>query len=477
MRIIVSICVLSLVLSVALGDDSTTHCSLAELKTYSDLQARLYPKKDGIYDKVIALFGKKQAYTVAEITAATNPFMKVPFDEYLARRAESRKGMPVGAISQAAARDQLASYEKLHPKSTNLLEVLVTNYGNHPWYRADELRDVEESGKAGARQMNDLTTDESVVSALIDGKTRDKGFEEGFKGLMIRQSWRDVLSAEDPSQKDPGAKAIKDLVGATFTYAHDGAANANTWSANGAVLFPWIMPNGSLESGLVPSRFAFAPSVNINRLDTDGDPKKEADSLLFRAGIYGNWYLSESKIVSMQVRAAAVYATDTGFRSDLPGYEIDIEPQWQHEIFPLGYKHIAIRKVPELEGQTDNSVLDWQVRFWLHTEGGEVQNAGKSWDPALGSFFRLGPAIQGQLNAPRLVFGKDFSITAQYSYLEAISGSNLHNSFYKISAVLDLFKDESTNRKVSLTGEYQRGGLNLTKEDVDSVTVGIGFLY
>jgi hypothetical protein len=31
--------------------------------------------------------------------------------------------------------------------------------------------------------------------------------------------------------------------------------------------------------------------------------------------------------------------------------------------------------------------------------------------------------------------------------------------------------------KISLTAEYQKGGLNFTKEDVDTLTLGLGVLY
>jgi hypothetical protein len=97
----------------------------------------------------------------------------------------------------------------------------------------------------------------------------------------------------------------------------------------------------------------------------------------------------------------------------------------------------------------------------------------------MGSFFRIGPVTQFQLTMPRAIFGKALSLTALYSYLAAISGSDAHQSFFTVSATYDLYKSDypTENRKISLTAQYQKGGLNFTKDDVDSFTLGLGVLY
>jgi hypothetical protein len=297
-----------------------------------------------------------------------------------------------------------------------------------------------------------------------------------FRSPRIRQNWRDVLYEDDPSQEQNAPKAQKDLVGATFSYVDDEKAGTQTWSAIGAVIVPW-QHNFADQVGLTPVKLALAPSLSVNRVDTNGDPKKNVDSMLFRLGAYGEWMLVPDGTASLQSRAAFVYATDTGCEASLPGGEIDIEPRWQNPTFRIGYRKVLIPKAPVLEDESDDSLLDYQLRGWLHLEGGDVQDNGKSWDQTKGSFFRLGPTVQLQIRAPKLILGKDFSVTALYSYLAAQSGSEEHRSFFKVSGVLDLVKDDLLNHKISLTAEYQKGGLNFTKEDVDTLTLGLGVLY
>jgi hypothetical protein len=100
-------------------------------------------------------------------------------------------------------------------------------------------------------------------------------------------------------------------------------------------------------------------------------------------------------------------------------------------------------------------------------------------------FFKGGPnfnlvrSIVGfvALNAPRVVLGRDASLTALYSYPPAISGTDDHQSYFKVSGTYDLVKDDVHNYKFSLTAQYEKGGLNLTKENVDTFTLGLGILY
>jgi hypothetical protein len=162
---------------------------------------------------------------------------------------------------------------------------------------------------------------------------------------------------------------------------------------------------------------------------------------------------------------------------------VDLEPRWNIPFLRLGYTQAWIQKQPTKDpqgaGPIDDVILATKLRLWLHTEGGDVQDNGSSWDPVKGSFFRIGPTAQFQITMPRAIFGKALSLTALYSYLAAISGSDAHHSFLTISATYDLYKSDypTENRKISLTAQYQKGGLNFTKEDVDTFTLGLGVLF
>jgi hypothetical protein len=511
-----------------------------EAKQYLEFQQKLYPEKGNLYQKLLAAFPDKETFTVYEITAVTDPKIKlprpdkkkrsqespVPTDAFSARQARAQlaaveknklgqeklwsaliekyglqdwytpaqlkeiigpaeakketpnqKGTPpAGTVPARRAQEELAATEQQRLGKEELWNALLAKYGPQDWYTAQQLRDVEENGKTPAKDDNFRDWSYLAEKARILEAAPDRTLSGGFKAPRIRQNWRDVLYDEDPSQIDLAAKKLGDLVGATFSYVHDGTAQTDTWSALGALILPWQHAFNVTE-WWTPSRIALAPSASVNRVNTSGDPKKETDSLLFRLGGYSDWDFDTKPVSGLQLRAAFVYATDTGGRASLPGYEFDIEPRWQSEVASLGYKNVLIKKEPLKADLSDRSVLEYQVRAWLHIEGGEVQDNGKTWDPVGGSFFRVGPSVQFQLNAPKLVFGKEFSLTALYSYLSPVSGSDAHNSFAKVTAAFTLLKDEQLNHKISLTADYQKGGLNFTKEDVDILTIGLGVLF
>ena len=70
---------------------------------------------------------------------------------------------------------------------------------------------------------------------------------------------------------------------------------------------------------------------------------------------------------------------------------------------------------------------------------------------------RLGPVLQLQVNAPRLAFGKDITLTALYSHLRAISGPDDTESYFKAVLTYTLLKNEALNHRVSLNAEYEKG--------------------
>lgn len=479
------------------------------LKEFSDRQAIINPKGDNVYQKVHELFGATGPYTDDQIRAALNPKHKVekPYDPSHVRQ---RGTVPVDAFSRATTLRQLADYQKTvldleklltytappspeHPngvklKAKDLQDALEQKYGIQDWYKRDQVLDVETNGIAPGKVEREWPAGTPISEVIGRGgpplEAKPVGIFGGhFKAPHIRQSWRDVLYEEDPSQASNEGKALKDLVGATVSYTRDGVADSDTWTTIGALIFPWEY-DFELTGDLRPTRLVLAPSISINRIDTNGDPKKETDSVLYRLGAYADWRFfrpnpdgSTQRPKGVQIRAAFVYATDTGHEASLPGYEFDIEPHWQSDYFPLGYKKILLTKQPIKEDRSDWSRLEYTLRAWLHIEGGDIQDNGKSWDPAKGSFFRLGPTVQFQLNAPKLLVGRDASLTALYSYLPAVSGSDEHESYFKITGAYNLIKDEAVNHKVALTLQYEKGGLNFTKEDVDTVTIGLGVVF
>lgn len=461
-----------------------------ELKVYFALQQKLYPKNGDQFRKLIQTFGDTPTYTADQVAAITDPKTRRP-KEYPDTESHPFPEM-VDSIPYAVAQQQLHEYEKTHPEIKkklsysypadkshplarvievgSLMEALEWKYGKQTWYLAMEVRDVEENGITPKMILQTRPPDDPVQITL--GSAR----RSGFKGLLIRQSWRDVLyEDEDRSMGQTKGEKLKDLVGATVSFSRNNLARMDTWSINGAVIFPWKR-NFPDEPGWSPVKIMLAPSITIDRVDTNGDPKNETDSMLYRIGAFGDWVFSH-EVGGLEARAAIVCATDTGQNAFLPGAELDLEPRWHNGVLPIGYAKILKKKAPLLDEGGDNSLADIQFRCWLHMEGGDVHDAGKTWDTAKGSFFRAGPTAQLQLNFPRLLFGKSFSITGLYSYLPRFSGPEEHESFFSVTGAYDLVKDEVTGNKISLNGQYQKGALNFTKDNVDTFTIGLGVRF
>jgi hypothetical protein len=448
--------------------------SAAQAKKELDVRDALELAQHKSWYALLAKYGKQDWYLpdqVREFEKKQEP-PKPPQDQ-LGR-------VPHGALTARQAYEQLADFEKHEMASNPSSRILKNEYGDRDYYPPLAIKDVMDNGakggtQPGARQPPDPAVDPPDVVAP------NSTFLAGFKSPKIRQSWRDVLYAEDPSQTGNETKTIKDLVGATFSYAHDNTADLTTWTAIGAVIWPWEQDFSSYH--WIPTKLVLAPSVSMNRVGTNDPAKTAADSVLFRMGSYLSWSFGTDPGSGLEVRAAGVYATDTDGNARLPGYEVDLEPRWDIPFVRLGYTHAWIQKAPTKDPSgaepIDDVVLATKLRAWLHMEGGDVQDNGASWDPVMGSFFRIGPTTQLQITMPRVIFGKALSLTALYSYLAAISGSDAHQSFFTVSATYDLYKSDfpTENRKISLTAQYQKGGLNFTKEDTDAFTLGLGVLY
>jgi hypothetical protein len=360
------------------------------------------------------------------------------------------------------------------------------------WFTMEQVRNAEKYEflePTNEKQRQEVQREQAKYNALATAykKVRDAEDvrQQGVRFPRVRRSWRDVLYDEDQSQPDRQGKAISDLEGALFSYARDGNADTDTWNVHGAVILPitYYWPyNGQSEPTFALRRFALAPSVTYDRVTTNGNPATDVDSVFYRAGLYMEFYGLNEAVTpffyyNLQLRAAGVYVTDGDHQAGLGGYEVDFEPRFRYRNLALGYKVNVWKKKPARSDFKDNSFLEAQLRMWLHTEGGDVQNAAPGWTPLAGSFFRLGPTWQFTLAAPALPGHRTLSLTALYSYLVAISGPSEHSGYFRATLTYDLFRDVELNHKMGVTASYERGGLNFTKQEVDTFTVGLNVLY
>ena len=490
--------------------DNSAQWSNQQLDDYSEKQQLISPSAKSPAQKVRELFPGQKSYSLSEIKMALNPSKTSSPINLVADHTQNNPKQD-GAFSKEETLDQLNMYKQVSGSSTGFDWALNQFFGDQDWYKPSQIAYVESNADKAppkdptqaqkeaakkAEQAAKAARDALVLAEVKRKKYYEEHpwehFESGFHWPLIRSSWRDVLTDEDPSSsQQPGSSpppaTQKDVVGAKLSYAHDAKGDNDTWSVMGAVILPWELDFSG--EGFTPTRLAVAPSYSINRVDNSGTSKGDVDSVLYRVGVYSDWI--GSNFNALEIRAAGVYASDTGGHAELPGYELDIEPRLLlfDDKVPLGYKRILVYNPlydNTIPGSTDPSVpqinpslCDVSLRAWLHVEGGDVRDNGTTWDPTKGEFFRLGPTVQFQLNFPqnRVVGGKDLSLNALYSYLPAVDGSTAHESYVQISGVLDLYNDALNNRKVGLTVQYQYGGLNFTKEEVNLLTIGLGVKF
>lgn len=458
--------------------------TMEQLKFYSDIQMQLAPEKGNLERKVRKAFPHRKSVTMDEIMAVEKPDTTQPYiyeNNMPTGRTDQNRN---GALTKAQAMRMLEIQEARFPKAGNLRVILITKYGDQPWYKQYEVNDVLVNGKDAKKQPVERPPGDPVgkiVEHLRDHPAEFR-FTDGFSMPRIRESWRDVLYDEDMSVV--GAKnALTDLVGATFSYTRNGKGDTDTWAFKGALIAPWQY---HFDTDSFVQRMALAPSVTVNRLDTNGLPAQEVNSVFFRGGLYldlhmadlpGKTATSAKDPLYLQLRGSVVYATDLDFNARMPGYEVDLEPRFFFRPFPLGYRKVWSEKTPSKEDGGDNSRFDTQLRAWLHVEGGDVQLAGTTWNSVRGSFLRMGPSAQLQARWPKFALGNDLSFTALGSYLSPLEGTGAHRYYYKLTLSYDLLKDTELNRKVSINASYENGGLSLTKENMDQFILGLGILF
>jgi hypothetical protein len=461
---------------VALGDNLSI--PREEVQLHFKVLRRLDPKVGDLFRKLVAKYGDKATYTVEEVQAIVAPKAKTePRLSYEPKPTGRTTNVPPGAVSASDAETHLRAQATRTGSKEDFVRALHDKYGHQPWFLAQEVRDVQANGSAPEQFP--------LPGPPAPLKVGWAPIVDGLAHFKIRQSWSDITAGEDPSLGE-NKKVLGDLVGASFSYTHDGKErpDTDTWSAVGAVIFPmtWTFPD---ERNLVPERLVIAPSVSVNRVSTNGDPKNEADELYYRVGVFAKWVGPSGWLDIIELRGAGVYGTDTGHEARLPAFETELEPRvsWVgindslRNYAKIGFKNVLIAKKAELEDQTDDSLLDYQLRLYLHMEGGDLQRAGSKWNVINGSFFRLGPTVQLRMNAPRLMFGHPVSFTGLYSYLSPVDGPTGNNSFVNLDVNVSLVDDPELNRKISLHAGFTRGGLDLTKKDVRQFTLGLSVLF
>jgi hypothetical protein len=301
--------------------------------------------------------------------------------------------------------------------------------------------------------------------------------------VHLRQSYSDVLSIEDPTQSINPNKRYEDLKGALLSYTRDYKADTDTWSAQAAVLFPIVRTTGRGDNPREWTTLAYGaiPSISVYRVDTNGDPANEVDQLNYRLELYGKYSSPWWPLETITLRAFGLCVTDTGHDSAIPTAQFELEPQMF--FFPhlaIGYHQSLIRgpwrdKIAGVSDYfaQDNTLLGYQLRFRLHGEFGEVVNSGATGLPEE-SFLRGGPMIDLTLSP---IITDRLKLTLSYSYLPSAFGPNEHNDLFSATMELIVVKSADSQRTLSLKGIYTKGGIDVTKEKVDTLQFGMAATF
>lgn len=354
------------------------------------------------------------------------------------------------------------------PTPDSLRHNVVAAHGRRPTYSLTQLI----SAVAVQADPHQETRPPAAATPTITPKPRPTtGWVPVLVGLAhpkLRQTYHDILPAEDPSQESIGSGTFSDLKGASFSYTWDGKSHTDTWSAQASLLFPMVW-SSALEYGKVqPAWYGIIPSVSLYKVDTNGDAANKVDSLVFRSGLFAQWLLTGEPRKSFHARLNAqgsfAYATDTHGDLGLPAGEIDLEPQifWNPR-WSIGYIGELIpdsSAEPSPEGKRP-MIFGYQLSLRLHGEYGTVQETSSQVRSA-GDFLRIGPAAELQLQFPE--FGKGLVLSSEYHYLPTISGLDGRNSLFRAGAELAILDKTAQNGpRLSLKLDYVDGGLDLTK--------------
>jgi hypothetical protein len=333
-------------------------------------------------------------------------------------------------------------------------------------------------------------TDEQVQSYLaayqgeVPGGTQADVKKSGYQGpktfpwLRLRRSYKDILTAEDPSQGEAGAKKFDDLQGALFSYARDLNTDVDTWSAEMAVLAPFSWATGFAPvpgDGLQLARYGLVPSFSWNRITTSGDPKKEIDTQIYRGGVFGKWESGYEQLNALTLRGFVSYANDNIHDASVRALEFEIEPFSDlAQRLRVGYRVILWAAKDDPEHQHDTAILAYQFRAVLHGEYGERRREGSDFTGTEYDFFRLGPQLQFDLEP---LFISNLSLGLRYKYMLSLSGQNPHDSLFNADLEWALLKDPENQRRLTLKFSYVNGGLDLTQARAHTLLIGLGAAF
>ncbi|MDQ6765809.1 MAG: hypothetical protein M3Z22_06900 [Verrucomicrobiota bacterium] len=369
------------------------------------------------------------------------------------------------ALTRARVKDYCAVLKVLQSRSDDPFAALVEKFGDKRVYTRAEVSSIE----SGARRMPVQSAEAETPAPKLKERPLDGWdvFFDALKHPRLRQDYSDILFTPDGNISD-------DVAPATFSFARDFRSEHDTWAAQAALIWPMIW-RSALEAGPKPIAYGFLPSVSLNRVET-GNAANDVDSLVYRAGVYSRWLLATQPNLhaALNLRGSFSYATDTRHDAGISAGEFDLEPQiFSSDRVALGYVGELLPDANDKPG--DPNHLGYQLRTWLHGEFGSAPDEPGAIRAAPGDFARVGPVVQLRILAPRILQG--LTLSAGYHYVPAFEGPAEHDSLFRAGVELAISKKQENRPQISLKISYTRGGLDLTRQDVETLLIGLGVLY
>lgn len=328
-----------------------------------------------------------------------------------------------------------------------------------------------------------------------------------WKWPLLRQSYSDILSAEDPAQ-DPSAEKFSDLKGATLSYVRDRKSSKDMWAAQAALILPLVWTKSSSRTpqevrdalarergeyvekkdGDVaqtedkiwrPISFGIVPSISIHRVTTEersptDTSDDEADSLTYRVGVFGKWKTTIPVMPALTARGYVAVETTTGHRRGIPAMQFELEPKFNFAPRAGTGRSIALVRGAlssdaSSEKYYDNDLIRYQLRLRGRLEVGRalrdsVPEGGKR------LFVRAGPLLELTLDP---FLHKRIALSAGYSYLPSLTGPGDRDTLFTAGAEFRLYSNEDTGHTFSIKATYTKGGIELSQTKVNTFEIGL----
>lgn len=308
----------------------------------------------------------------------------------------------------------------------------------------------------GSRLLAEIDFDEArgtrsgiPVPEVLRDLTAPLVSSTSFLGFKLRGSLERASALES-------VKALSRAESAELSYLRNTGDGDEVFTAKGSIFRHYRRDRkSSVGDCFGLSSTSWTPSFTFDRVHNADDATKEVDSALVR--LHREWeFLQNSTVLSgFYARIGLAYGTDFDLDRSLAAVEIEVEP-----LSP----RLAIGSAGGIGG-----ALDVRWRPILRAEFGETYDVGDSTELKSGGFARLGGKVAIEAWPTSEMFDR-VTLRVDGARLLAVDGDANSVSYFEASAAFRL----DANGQVELKGSYRNGNSELTLDDTELITIGLG---